>query len=645
VPGRRRASKTNNDQLVPLGTADLTGPAAGTTSTTVPPISFYDGTAESLTVSCTASLIAPDGKTPLSVSAKAPQITVLKPTASWGIDPKTMPVNGQATSTGAGFQDNSKTSGSFGATTIWYPVTVSVPSPFSGGQVCFAALPPARAGSYTCTYSGGTFTTDHGDDYQYYLLGDGSYGGSANDDASNTEGKSDPVGATGSGAITATFTWQPDGPGDDPPKSVIVQQYSSVMSEWEGVGPQGGSDDGLGGSPQEADIYDGHGYTIIISTCASTHWTVKSDPGASFTETCSPSAGYTGEEGQDDGMPENSFQAAASVDITYRAVAYPVIMELPGTKKDSSGSANILIGQGCSAKLTSSPCPVSDYNWSVSGTTFQSWTVSSNPANTTYVDGPGLLNIDTPSWYWNDLEPTTKETVSCTATVTPPTGEGAPFTVTATKQVTVMRPDWTATGKGGNMQVNTAFPGGNGSNYWLWAGPQPGAIVRGGMIWNATVTSPNPALFGDGSIAIAQIITPDESYTVLDASQAIITHSEPNNGQTGLDAFPYPWSLTTPIYVGGDAPDFSLDDHMLSAHLASQFVDYLMFQPPGSSQWVPLATFNWGTNGNATRPNSGGWAAFGSGSAGSVTPSGSDVPFTKSNSFPSWTQSDPFIPF
>lgn len=341
-----------------------------------------------------------------------------------------------------------------------------------------------------------------------------------------------------------------------------------------------------------------------------------------------------------------------SVSLSYSASAYPVTIQLTGTVKDSSGAENILVGQGCSASLvgipssytyTTNDCIVSDYQWSISGTKFQSWSGTTTPSS--YVDGPGPLTNDTASWYWNDLEPTTQETVKCTATVTPPAGEGSPFTVTATKQVTVMRPDWAAFGTGGTMQVSTTFPGGNGSNYWLWAGPLPGASVRGGMIWNATVSAPAGTTFGDGSIAIAQIITPDESYTVLDASQAVITHFEPNNGQTGLDAFPYRWSLTTPTYVGADAPDFSLDDHMLSAHLASQFVDYLMYQPPGSSQWVPLATFNWSTNGNATRPNSGGWAAFGSGSAGSVTPSGSDVPFTPSNSFPSWTQNDPFIPF
>lgn len=128
-------NKTNNDQLVPLGPKDLTGPAQGSTSATVPPVSFYDGTAESLTVSCTATLTAPDG-TSLSVSAKAPQITVLKPTASWGITTGNVHYSSSAGEYGLFPAFGTGAPGGV----YWHDVAVTVPAPFSGGTCCFTQL-------------------------------------------------------------------------------------------------------------------------------------------------------------------------------------------------------------------------------------------------------------------------------------------------------------------------------------------------------------------------------------------------------------------------------------------------------------------------------------------------------------------------
>ncbi len=134
-------NKTNNDQLVPLGPKDLTGPAQGSTSATVPPVSFYDGTAESLTVSCTATLTAPDG-TSLSVSAKAPQITVFKPTATWGIDTGYVQQFQYPDQSGQ-YHDMM---GLLGPPNVakqgqsWHDVIVTVPTPFTGGTFAFVQL-------------------------------------------------------------------------------------------------------------------------------------------------------------------------------------------------------------------------------------------------------------------------------------------------------------------------------------------------------------------------------------------------------------------------------------------------------------------------------------------------------------------------
>gem|GEM_PF-5156224 len=54
-----------------------------------------------------------------------------------------------------------------------------------------------------------------------------------------------------------------------------------------------------------------------------------------------------------------------------------------------------------------------------------------------------------------------------------------------------------------------------------------------------------------------------------------------------------------------------------------------------NQQCVPLANFVWSTNGTADIPASGDWSKF-TGNAGTVDPSGSSVPFSRSNTFPSW---------
>jgi len=344
-----------------------------------------------------------------------------------------------------------------------------------------------------------------------------------------------------------------------------------------------------------------------------------------------------------------------NVDVSYSASASPVTISLPGTTADSDHSLNILVGQHCTASITGLPDDSSwttktTYQWSVSGTTFQSWDWVDPPppdfngdeGHTNYVDGPGPLTNPTASWYWNDLMgsgASTSETVSCTATVTPPTG--SPFTVTATKQVTVWRPIWSADGTGGEMQVSIN-PYGNGSDYWLWAAPLD-ISNTGGMIWRAKLSSPNSALFGDGSVQIVQLVIPGESYTYKDYFGFTRSYSSALNGQEGLDSScPYGWVTVGPApgsgirYFAGDAPGLVLMG-LESATLSHKFEDYIIYEPPGSAQYVPLAHFVWSINGSATLPASGNWMDA-VGSAGTVTPTGSATPFPQSNSFPDWTR-------
>ena len=98
-------------------------------------------------------------------------------------------------------------------------------------------------------------------------------------------------------------------------------------------------------------------------------------------------------------------------------------------------------------------------------------------------------------------------------------------------------------------------------------------------------------------------------------------------------------------YFTRDNPGFGLRDYMQSVTLQHKFEDWLMYQSPGSAtQWVSVAHFVWSLDGGAVQPARG-WNNYvspvdGTDSAGTVDPSGTETDFTRSNSFPEWTQID-----
>ncbi len=140
-----------SNQLVPLGSTDSTGPAQGSTS--VAPLLFYDRKAESLTVTCNATLTAPDG-TSLSVKATSPSINVVKPTATWTaqagyIQRFTLP--GHSDYTFWGLYQDPQTSQQFGMN--WTSINFAFDSP------CFS---PAGEGSFTQLVTPNVTLTSYG---------------------------------------------------------------------------------------------------------------------------------------------------------------------------------------------------------------------------------------------------------------------------------------------------------------------------------------------------------------------------------------------------------------------------------------------------------------------------------------------------
>jgi hypothetical protein len=480
------------------------------------------------------------------------------------------------------------------------------------------------------------------------------------------------------GTLTDTFTWthgtNPDGTAqtdanDPPPACVIVEQDSwalwYVHDEWGTATASGIVNCGLPGVTGTPFTYND---PLPSAGLGVTLYSVKYSPPSPFQEMCSPTASFTGTTGT-----EGSVEGEA--DVSGMAIAYPITLTLGGTLTDSSGNPvldssgnqNILVGQQCTATVNGIPSyllPYATYAWSVSGTTFQDWEPTTpafpnatppTPANlkASYFLGGPIPATNSTSWYWNDPA-NASETVSCTVTVTPPAGQGNAFTftVSAPKPVSVQVPGWFGYGIGGYMQVNTRAPLQNG-NVALYAGPSAGQ--NGGINWTANVMG--SSLFTSGTLELVQVVTPNQSY-VFNTRVGVpgATQNDPENGMFGLDThYPYGW-LTTgsydppylpTLYTAYDAPSLGLGN-ATSATMQHQFTDYLMFKPPGYSQWVPLGTLAWSTNGSATIPATGNWADYalqnGSDSAGTVNPS-TQTNFTVGNSFPSWTRVNVFPSF
>ena len=478
----------------------------------------------------------------------------------------------------------------------------------------------------------------------------GSATGIINQNAKATNGQAGTCSITASdgGPVTAQITWNGGKANTPAPPAAIVEETSTAT--W--GGNPGDSPDfvftpdptaGLGSGVSSVGFIPGPGYKFTNGSGGypeSGSWTGTkysvATSGQSTTTTCSPSFVLKGTTG----VNSDSYEYC-TMQYTYTATAFPVTMSLAGTTPDASGNLNILVGQGCTASLVGIPDDLANntanpptYSWTVSGSTFQDWGPSSPllPDASYFNGGYGPSSNLTSHWYWYDSQQA-QETVKCTVTLTPPVGQGAAFSITVTQKVSVYVPGWRATGTGTYMQVNTKAP--RDPEYELW----------GSMGWNATVSTPTKPAFGQGTLELVQIATPNDGYTTY--TQPVQNRNDPLNGITGLDTqCPYSDAVESVPYVDSDSPGLPLTSSGStvagSAYFQAEFTDYLMYQPPGSDvKWVPIAAFAWYTNGSASVPASGNWADYVqqnfSDSAGMVSPS-TATPFKPWNTHPSWTR-------
>ena len=427
---------------------------------------------------------------------------------------------------------------------------------------------------YSVVYSGGTTTINTNTPTNYSAntsaSAPGAWGGG--DNAYGT----DAVSANCAGQITATFTWNPGLNNDPAPPagSVIVTETASAA--WSGPGSTGSC--GLPNPTKSATAPNETG----------TRYSVQG--GGSFSVNCTPTASLSGTG------PGGGQVIGGSVYVGYMAAANPATIALSGPVLDGSGHYNILVGQGCTASLIPSS-NISNYNWSVDGSTFQSWTAGTLSA--VLVSGSGPLTNPTAHWYWSDTD--AYYNITCTATFTPPVAQGspapAPIPLNLVQKVHLRVPTTTENPLVGRGRINNHAPQPDyGAGYALYAG----GVTRNdyGIAFPTQVNTPAP--FSPGIWNFVQLIQATISTTP--AGQL------PNAGQgvIGLDTrYPlYPISNSSfPTGVPannlldgtGDSPGIpSLQDHVTMYHVSENFSTYVMFLPSGSdTQWVPLWNMGW----------------------------------------------------
>ena len=225
--------------------------------------------------------------------------------------------------------------------------------------------------------------------------------------------------------------------------------------------------------------------------------------------------------------------------------------------------------------------------------------------------------------------------IKCTATITPAAGQGNPFSVAATQNITLDVPTPNETDFANPTRIDSLYPPITGPA--LWAGTL--AAYQNGSQWNDSVTIPATPYTSTGDWAHLQIISVNGTHSSGGTATPI-----PNNGVTGLDgAFPYRLDGSyykdngTIVKDDGDSPGISLLDAYDNYTLNYSFDLYVMYFPPGATSIpVPLTKLTWTWSPNVNRPASKHWSDWPTGIAPGGNPIVS-VAGTRCIDEPTWT--------
>ena len=480
------------------------------------------------------------------------------------------------------------------------------------GLLC--AMGSARAGYYTVSYSGGSYTvvgryatqtspyslntntSEYGVPYAYAQWGVAS-------------GAAYSASVTCAGEITATFTYHPGsmssggyGGGyggstvslaDDPPPSAVVIAETCTASWGGSERITAGSADNTLGFAEVA--YGGN------SQSSGTRYKIQEGPGTSFTVKCSPQAKVAGTGVV--GPPDVYGSGNAFVKYKATASALEVILNGGIGPKDNK---KFLIGQHVGATVSTGGLTANSYNWSIGGgEPFKNWTASQTQGHFTAL---GAETNSTLGFYFKKPEPVAPAIVSCATHLVVPSGSlpVAGLNATPSRECTVTHPDFTMEVRMGDVHMFGTSPNGLG----LKLGGLSNSTYNGevGIVYNSTVTTPPEfTASGIGGWNFVQLITPGRHEVIYGIAEGMI-----KNGLLCLDNW-YPYApasaVTQPFpangnhFEGVDAPQNSLvsnPDQDDSVDFKDEFGVWLMYIPPGAdSCYVPLRKIWWFWHGAA----------------------------------------------
>jgi hypothetical protein len=463
----------------------------------------------------------------------------------------------------------------------------------------------AWAGSYSVEYSGGRAkieSIDYGPDPDvplptwYKPYGDqvgGKWGVLAS--PKDCEGGMGPVTLGGKAScgeeITATFQWS--GPGD-PPSSVVVKEECVATFS----GPSGARDTTL----------PVIGYTTTPETSEiGVRWTVRNNPGQSFTVTCTPTS-----------YVEAPYPTRTGTSISYKATAYPAEIVLTGGIGTNSAK-KYLVGQQLHAELVCPETPVL-YQWSVDGgEPFAEFAITASSGHRVGVASAMYLNEEFTACFAKRADPAT---ISLTARFGS-MNHGQDLTIT--KQFAVVTPAFTVLEVAQTSQIQLN----GGKTGWGYEGTfdrGDNQLMAFGV--RAKLTIPQDFLDNQATGYWNWAQTLDLNYTRIrnGATERVYANDEgePFVGHDG----DYSYDTVYPLYdtnlLGTEddhwvAADFSRGfgdschdtfdgvEGLTSHHPIYSFRNHAMFVPSGGgSQHVSLWGADWGFAGVFTK-ESGVW--------------------------------------
>jgi hypothetical protein len=403
-----------------------------------------------------------------------------------------------------------------------------------------------------------------------------------------------PGTVTCSGTITATFTWQPSFPGESPPNVVLVKETSRAT--WRG--DTGSASNGLGFPA----VPDANGFG---GTSSGVKWSVKNNPGQSFTWTCTPSASASTAD------PPVGPYADAAASVSYRIDVGFIQISLSGGIQSTTES-RYLIGQKCRAEITSDSIPplsINSYSWNVSGgDSFKRFYVSHSQA--THLSAGYRDNLATPI-----TTPTLKchfakngtVTISCTVGLAVPPGDKpeSGLSLSLSQQTTTELPVMAS------LTWDPAYTRMSLNNDYVYASsvPRPDPPIENdlGLKWYSAVTTPADFLIGQdyGYWRWVQLVTLSSTRVLNGTTQSEMSgNDEVGYFTAGLDvSYPYApsepdppaaWPADGSQHLAFDRPARSLDAVASSYSVRDNFESFLMYKPPGvDSDWVTLRKMLW----------------------------------------------------